>query len=215
MQTAAIKAKEARNEALTKQGGFQREDERTENFLQYWLGATHASLETLRDICDHLIPRLTHADYEISSGMRIMHRIITTCLDRLGPITVKYRSERRYGRQTSLDLKQRLFPDEEAGGISGSSSYDILIVLQSFYLFLAHVESHVITMLPAAQATWDREFVEAVTFVNTQVGRVYAWTKQQLSSRGPQTLLVPCKEAAMLKDRVKDELGQRIKDDSD
>lgn len=70
-------------------------------------------------------------------------------------------------------------------------------------------------MLPAAQATRDREFVEAVTFVNTQVGRVYAWTKQQLSSRGPQTLLEPCKEAAMLKDRIKEELGQQIKDDSD
>ncbi|KAK4941315.1 hypothetical protein LTR10_018725 [Elasticomyces elasticus] len=206
LQTAAIKAKEEHNKAITKRGGLKGEDKRTESFLQYWLGATYASMETLRDICDHLMSRITHSDYEVTSGMRIMHRIITSCVDRLGPITVKYRSENEYGRQTSLELKKRLFPEAEVGDISGSNAYDVLIALQSFYMFLGHVESHIIAMSPAAQATWDREFIEAVNFLNTQVGRMYAWTKQQLASRGPQTLLVPCSEAAELKDRIKDVL---------
>jgi len=206
LQTAAIKAKEEHNKAITKPGGLNGEDKRTESFLQYWLGATYASMETLRDICDHLMSRITHSDYEVTSGMRIMHRLITSCVDRLGPITVKYRSENEYGRQTSLELKKRLFPEAEVGDISGSNAYDVLIALQSFYMFLGHVESHIIAMSPAAQATWDREFIEAVNFLNTQVGRMYAWTKQQLASRGPQTLLVPCSEAAELKDRIKDVL---------
>ncbi|KAK5218874.1 hypothetical protein LTR47_011630 [Exophiala xenobiotica] len=116
-----------------------------------------------------------------------MHRIITSCIERLGPFTVKYRIEHPYGQRTSLDLKKRLFPDVLAGGISGSNAYDILITLQSFYLFLGHVEGHIITLVPAAQASWDKEFFEAVSFVNTQIGRI---------------------AAVELKDKISDELAE-------
>ncbi|KAK5350817.1 hypothetical protein LTR11_012031, partial [Exophiala xenobiotica] len=78
----------------------------------------------------------------------------------------------------------------------------------SFYLFLGHVEGHIITLVPAAQASWDKEFFEAVSFVNTQIGRMYAWTKQQMGSRGPQALLVPGRAAVELKDKISDELAE-------
>ncbi|KAK5532645.1 hypothetical protein LTR23_009455 [Exophiala sp. CCFEE 6169] len=208
LQTAAIRTKEEHNQKQAREAGCKRGEEPTERFLGYWLGATFASIETLRDICDDLIPRIVHADYEISSGMVVMHRIITSCIERLGPFTVKCRIEHPYGQQTSLDLKKRLFPDILAGGISGSNAYDILITLQSFYLFLGHVEGHVITLVPAAQASWDKEFFEAVNFVNTQIGRMFAWTKQQMGSRGPQALLVPGRAAAELKDKISDILAK-------
>lgn len=203
-----MRTKEEHNQKQAREAGSERGDEPTERFLGYWLGATFASIETLRDICDDLIPRISHADYEISSGMVVMHRIITSCIERLGPFTVEYRTEHPYGQRTSLDLKKRLFPDVLAGGISGSNAYDILITLQSFYLFLGHVEGHIITLVPAAQASWDKEFFEAVSFVNTQIGRMYAWTKQQMGSRGPQALLVPGRAAVELKDKISDELAE-------
>ncbi|KAK7885848.1 hypothetical protein LTR67_010200 [Exophiala xenobiotica] len=178
LQTAAIRTKEEHNQKQAREAGCKRGEEPTERFLGYWLGATFASIETLRDICDDLIPRIVHADYEISSGMVVMHRIITSCIERLGPFTVKCRIEHPYSQQTSLHLKKRLFPDILAGGISGSNAYDILITLQSFYLFLGYVEGHVITLVPAAQASWDKEFFEAVNFINTQIRRMFAWTKQ-------------------------------------
>ncbi|KAK5397854.1 hypothetical protein LTR06_011560, partial [Exophiala xenobiotica] len=111
LQTAAVRTKEEHNQKQAREAGSERGDEPTERFLGYWLGATFASIETLRDICDDLIPRISHADYEISSGMVVMHRIITSCIERLGPFTVKYRTEHPYGQRTSLDLKKRLFPD--------------------------------------------------------------------------------------------------------
>ncbi|KAK5550360.1 hypothetical protein LTR46_011637 [Exophiala xenobiotica] len=124
--------------------GKRRGEEPKDGFLEYWLGSTFFSIETLLDICDHLIPRITHADYEFGSGMAVMHRITTSGIDELGPATVKYRIERRYGKRTSLDSRKNFFPDKVAGGISGSNAYDILIALQSFYLSLALV----LTMLP-------------------------------------------------------------------
>ncbi|KAK5214586.1 hypothetical protein LTR47_012130, partial [Exophiala xenobiotica] len=122
LQTAAVRTKEEHNQKQAREAGSERGDEPTERFLGYWLGATFASIETLRDICDDLIPRISHADYEISSGMVVMHRIITSCIERLGPFTVEYRTEHPYGQRTSLDLKKRLFPDVLAGGISGSNA---------------------------------------------------------------------------------------------
>jgi hypothetical protein len=80
--------------------------------------------------------------------------------------------------------------------------------LQSFYLFLGHVEGHVITLVPAVQASWDKEFFEAVNFVNPQIGGMFAWTKQQMGSRGPQALLVPGRAAAELKDKISDVLAK-------
>ncbi|KAK5356139.1 hypothetical protein LTR11_011660 [Exophiala xenobiotica] len=58
LQTAAVRTKEEHNTKQARQAGSKRGEEPTERFLGYWLGATFASIETLRDICDDLIPRI-------------------------------------------------------------------------------------------------------------------------------------------------------------
>ncbi|KAJ9493295.1 hypothetical protein H2202_011244, partial [Exophiala xenobiotica] len=50
LQTAAARAKEEHNTKQARRAGAKRGEEPTEKFLGYWLGATFASIETLRDI---------------------------------------------------------------------------------------------------------------------------------------------------------------------
>jgi hypothetical protein len=82
------------------------------------------------------------------------------------------------------------------GGISGSAAFDCLIALQNMYLCIGYLEVHLIALTPTPQASWDMNFVEAVSFIKAQTDRVKAWTTQQLAVRVPQALLVPCKEAS-------------------
>lgn len=194
------------------------EEGEMERYLEYWLGATHASIEVLREICDHLVPRMSHADYEVSVGMKVMSRIVQSCVDKMATYASKYRASAEFGHEISSRLKETLFPDRFIGGFSGSPGYDTLMALQCFYLFIGHVQGHLVTLSPAAQATWDRGFIEAVDFVTNQMDRIVAWTKQQMGSRASQTLLVPCREAAKLKNVFKEELpkkrsawGERLK----
>ncbi|KAK5218873.1 hypothetical protein LTR47_011629 [Exophiala xenobiotica] len=58
LQTAAVRTKEEHNTKQARQAGSKRGEEPTERFLGYWLGATFASIETLRNIYDDLIPRI-------------------------------------------------------------------------------------------------------------------------------------------------------------
>lgn len=176
-------------------------EEKLERMLGYWLGATYTSLDTLQDICDHIIPRVSGVDFEISGGMHIMHTITTSCIKKLEPITERYEIDEKLGHELSETLKERLFPDEIVN-ITGSPSYDILIILHGFHLFLGHIEAHLFALEPTAQASWDEGFVEAIAFVTDQVERMKQWNKQQLHSRGPQTLLVPCKQAVGLRERT-------------
>lgn len=185
-------------------------DEKRERMMEYWLGATFTSFNTLQDICDHIVPRVEGADFEISAGMRVMHRITTSCITSLKPITKKYKIDEKLGHELSTALKDRLFPDEIID-IIGSPSYDVLITLQSFYLFLGHIEAHLFALLPTSQAAWDKEFHQCVEFLSEQLERMKAWTKQQLHTRGPQTLLVPCKQAVGLRKRVEERAKEEQK----
>ncbi|KAK5938539.1 hypothetical protein PMZ80_009510 [Knufia obscura] len=189
-------------------------DEKLERMLEYWLGATFTSFDTLQDICDHIIPRVKGVDFEIGAGMSVMHRITTACIDKLKPITEKYEINEQLGHDVSTGLKDRLFP-EAIMDLSGSPAYDVLIVLQSFYLFLGHIEAHLFALQPTSQAAWDKDFNECIKFLTEQNEKMQAWTKQQLHSRGPQTLLVPCKQAVGLRERIekrqrRDQEGQNM-----
>ncbi|KAK5309059.1 hypothetical protein LTR70_010639, partial [Exophiala xenobiotica] len=175
--------------------------EKLGRILEYWLGATATSFDTLQDICDHVVPRVEGADFEIGAGMRVMHRITTACLTRLKPITQKYNIDERLGHNISTGLKDRLFPDAIVD-FTGSPSYDVLIMLQGFYLFLGYIEAHMFALQPTSQAAWDKDFNGCVEFLTQQLERMKAWTKQQMHSRGPQTLLVPCRQAVGLRERV-------------
>jgi hypothetical protein len=58
-------------------------------------------------------------------------------------------------------------------------------------MFLSHLESGFMALVPASWALWDADFIEAVDFNHGEVGRMQAWVKQQISVRNPRTLLVP------------------------
>jgi ferredoxin-nitrate reductase len=176
-----------------------------DRFLEYWLGVVFNGLKSLRVICTDLIPTMSHADWEVSSGMEVMQRIVVSCVDRLTPYVLKYRAKGDFGHQVSDDLKDKLFPSTVIGGFSGSESYDTLVALEGFYTFLCQISARLITLSPSANALWDEGFVSAVNFTQTQIERIKAWTKQQLQSRGPQALLVPCIAAAELKKKLEQE----------
>jgi hypothetical protein len=181
-------------------------DTKDSRFLEPYLGATHESLLTLSTICADLIPRLTH-DQEIALGMRVMHTLVTNCVDSLQPFASKYAADVDFGKEISAVLRRQLFPAAALdGGISGSGVFDCLLTLQGLYSFIGHIESHLVVLGPTSQASWDTGFTEAVTFVRSELDRVKSWTVQQLGTRGPQALLVPCKEASGLKGRVEKEL---------
>lgn len=178
-------------------------NDKLERMLEYWLGATLSSLYLLVDICEHIIPRVKGADFEISGGMTVMKQLTQSCLDKLQPASEHYKVDLELGHEASEALRHRLFPDNLID-VTGSPAYDVLVILQSFHLFLSHLEAHLFALEPTAQADWNADFADAVGHVSTQVDRMKAWNKQQMHSRGPQTLLVPCKQGAGLRDRVEE-----------
>lgn len=181
--------------------------EKEDRFLEYYLGAAYAALETLRDICDHL-PSVVH-DHEVRLGVRIMHRILTKCSTKMEPFAKKYHAKAATGREVSGVLRKHLFAETNmTGGLSGSAAFDTLFALQNMYLFVGYLEAHLIVLTPTSQASWDTEFVKAVSFVKEQMDRVKAWTAQQLGVRAPQALLVPCKEASQLEERLESEKSE-------
>ncbi|KAK5065342.1 hypothetical protein LTR84_001180 [Exophiala bonariae] len=201
-QTSAIKCVEKTQKPHT--AGSRSKPPQLERYLEFWLAIIFDAFKSLRSICDDLIPQVAQGDWEVSIGMQVMHRIITSCVDHFEPYVLKYRAVGDFGHDINDKLKDNLFPADVIGHFSGSESFDTLVVLQGFYTFLSQVEAHLITLSPSAQATWDKAFISAVAFVQTQVERMQAWTKQQLKSRGPQALLVPCQPAADLKKRFEE-----------
>ena len=201
---------EKKEQDRTQPGDYAGKNDKRARLLETWMSNTITSFETLRDICDHVIPQVEGADFEISSGMQVMHGILTSCIDRAKPICEKYNIKQSHRHEMSETLRKHLFP-EQLLEFSGSPTYDVMRILTAFYLFLAQIEAHLIALLPAAQAVWDEEFVKLVEHQNEQIGRIKAWTQQQLKSRGPQILMVPCREGVTIKDKIAKKIEENEK----
>ncbi|KAL4964214.1 molybdopterin oxidoreductase family protein [Aspergillus stella-maris] len=157
-------------------------------WLEMWLGATHEALLMLRDIYSNIIPRLVH-DMEIQAGLETLKQITHDSISKLDPIVERYHESRKYGRRVCERLRKALFPMED--NPECSNAYETLIVLQSLQMFLGYIEGHLTALTPASQALWDKEFSEAVTFAQDNIGRQKAWASQHVKVKSPQTLLVP------------------------
>lgn len=184
------------------ESGHALDEEPRERFMEYWLGETFSSIETLLDICDHIIPRVQGTDAEMSSAVGTMHRIAQSCLHMLEPIIDKYTTNLKFGHERSVALKNMLFPDAITVGLSGSPAYDCLVSLQGFAVFLSHIEALVIALVPSSQAIWDPQFIDAIKYVLRQCERMKALVEHQLKSRAPQTLLVPSQHAVGLREKL-------------
>jgi hypothetical protein len=157
-----------------------------ERHLEYWIGAAYEATLIFESICDKLRSRLG-SDHEIESGMGILKRLGKTVDERMKPIIERYGENKEFGVNVSMHMNKALFDHQ----LSGTSTYEVLVAMQSLYMYIAHMESHFTALVPASQAMWDKEFVEAVKFSHAQIGRMQAWVNQQIKVRSPQTLIVP------------------------
>ncbi|KXX77641.1 Nitrate reductase [Madurella mycetomatis] len=183
-QTAAIQktaAKDAVNTTDTK------DLTNRERRLELWLGETYETTVQLVEIYEKLIPSLIH-DLEVEAGLRVLHQIAEGMRARLEPQVAKYGENQQRGHHRAHILREALFPAPEDpwGG-----AYEVLEALQGLAVYLAHIQSSVTALLPAAQALWDQEFVAAVENAQGCLRRMRAWVMQQVMVRSPQTLLVP------------------------
>lgn len=154
--------------------------------LELWLGATFEAMKMLIDFYDHLIPRLIH-DFDVQSGLLVMHRIATETCKRFKPIVEKYHESKQYGRSVSQRLLDTIIPKD----INKSDPYEALAALQSLQLFLTYIDDHLVALLPASQALWDKDFLGAVQFGQDSIMRQKAWASNHIKTKSPQTLLVP------------------------
>ncbi|KKZ67898.1 nitrate reductase-like protein [[Emmonsia] crescens] len=154
--------------------------------LELWIGATHEGLEMLIEIYRDLIPRLVH-NLEIQSGLGVMCQITTNILETFQPLIDKYHGSREYGRSVAQRLRDAIFFHKAETG----DAYEPLAALQSLDVFLTYIEGHLTALTPASMATWDEQFVEAVSFAQNGIQRQKAWATQHIKDKGPQTLLVP------------------------
>ncbi len=157
-----------------------------ERYLEFWLGATYEAINLLLEICDTLSSQLVK-DHEIYAGLKVICKIGEAMRSSMEPIVSKYGERKQYGQSVSLHLRDNLFPPDRGT----TSPYEELVTLQSLYLYLSHVESHITALLPTSQALWDGEFINTVTFCKTQVSRQLAVVKQNIKVKSPQTLIVP------------------------
>ncbi|OKL61558.1 hypothetical protein UA08_03903 [Talaromyces atroroseus] len=154
--------------------------------LELWIGATHESLEVLLDIYNNLIPRMVH-DLEVQAGLQVMCRITRDILQHFEPVIDKYHESRHYGRSVVQRLKDAIFPAVD----EATDPYEALVALQSLDIYLTYVEGHLTALLPASQAAWDGEFLQAISFAQSNIQRQKAWANQHIKVKSPQTLLVP------------------------
>ena len=187
-QTAAIHSVETRKRQ--KNGTEQAESSQSGpprvRRLELWLGATIEALDMLVDVYDHMLPRLIH-DFDIHSGLLVMHRITTEIIKKFKPVVEKYHESQQYGRSIAQRLRDAIFPSETRHG----DPYEALAALQSLQMFLTYIEDYLVALLPASEAIWDTEFVETVTFAQGGIARQKAWAAQHIKVKSPQTLLVP------------------------
>lgn len=187
-QTAAIKSVETNKKQTTtipQPQSVQDSPPRVRR-LELWLGATFEAMQMLIDFYDHLIPRLIH-DFDVQSGMLVMHRIATETCKRFKPIVERYHESKQYGRSVARRLLDTIIPKD----INKSDPYEALAALQSLQLFLTYIDDHLVALLPASQALWDKGFLDAVQFGQYSIMRQKAWASNHIKTKSPQTLLVP------------------------
>lgn len=130
---------------------------------------------------------MSSVDGNVQSGLFVMHRITADATKQLKPQVEKYHESQQYAHSVANTLRHVMFPQET----SQKDPYEVLAALQSLQLFLTYIDSHLLALLPASQALWDTEFVQAVTFAQDAILRQKSWTSQHIKVKGPQTLLVP------------------------
>lgn len=162
------------------------DDSKRERHLTLWLGATFESICVLIELYAAIIPSLLH-DLEIHAGLNIMKKIATHTKGILEPFAKHYKTNKKYGRQVSENLRKALFPstDLDAG------TYEALITLNSLHVFIASIEGHLIGLKPVSAALWDGQFVAALAEVQENILRTQRWVRYQITVRAPQTLIVP------------------------
>lgn len=156
-----------------------------ERHLEYWMGSTYEAMESLVELCNTLETQFKH-DLEIYGGLQNVRRIAIRMFDRMKPSVERYGEKKKYGKSVVDKLIKDVLPHQE-----GKGPYHDLVVLQGIFMYLTHLESHLVALTPASQALWDKDFVEAVQFSSEQVDRLKAWVKQHLAVKAPQTLIVP------------------------
>lgn len=159
-----------------------------ERHLEFHMGATYESINVLIEICDRLLPQLMH-DLEINAGVRILRGMTERVREAMEPEVEKYGENREFGQGVSTALRDAVFPESS----KGAGAYESLVALQGLFMYLSHLESHLTALTPASQALWDKDFVDAVAFAQTQIGRQKTWVNLQIKTRSPQVLLVPAK----------------------
>ncbi|KAJ9322825.1 hypothetical protein DTO027B5_595 [Paecilomyces variotii] len=156
--------------------------------LELWLGTIFEAIQILKEICSQLIPTLIH-DMEIRGGMKVMERIAESIQERLAPVVDTYKEQKVFGESVSRRVRDNLFPALDRN--SDHEPYEALTALQAFYMYLCHIDGHLVALHPASQAMWDENFFEAVKFSQQQITRMKSWTTQQMKTKAPQRLLVP------------------------
>ena len=164
-----------------------------ERHLELWLGETYETTVQLLSIYETLIPSLIK-DLEVEAGVRVMHRIASQMRDALAPHVQRYGENKQRGDHRAHVLRRALFPRPED---APRDAYEVLETLQGLMVYLAHIRVSVTALLPAAQALWDQDFVEAVNITQKCLGRMESWVNQQVKVRSPQTLLVPVRKGSM------------------
>lgn len=164
------------------------DDSPRERHLKQQLGATFESINVLLEIYDRIIPQLT-SDVEVNSGILNIRSVTERMLSALEPHVKRYTQDTKYGHKISTIMRDSLFRLE----MNADSAYETLLTIQSLFMYLTHVEGHLVALKMASQALWDHGFIEVVGFCGMQVGRMQAWAKEQLKVNSPQTLVVPVK----------------------
>jgi hypothetical protein len=154
--------------------------------LELWMGATHEGFEILLEVYKDLIPRLVD-DLEVQAGLEVMRRITNEILQQFRPVIDRYHESRQYGRSVAQRLRNAVFPAAD----EANDPCEALVALQSLDVFLTYIEGHITALLPASQAVWDSEFLQAVSFAQSSLQRQKAWVSQHIKVKSPQTLLVP------------------------
>lgn len=118
-----------------------------------------------------------------------MERIAESIQERLAPVVDTYKEQKVFGESVSRRVRDNLFPALDRN--SDHEPYEALTALQAFYMYLCHIDGHLVALHPASQAMWDENFFEAVKFSQQQITRMKSWTTQQMKTKAPQRLLVP------------------------
>lgn len=142
--------------------------------LESFIEKFGVDLITLGEMYSRLRER--EKNYELREGMHVLQNITQNMQARLQPIFTRYGVfEKIQKAELQLDL-----PD------SG-----VLSMLQYIFTHLSQVQAHIIVLTPTAGAMWDSEFVETIGFCEKELGRQISWTRNEMSVRAPQTLIVP------------------------